>query len=52
MIEKLIKWNQLSKLLSGSDNSIRENKIPKKYEDDIKKLFEFLEAWENWRNNK
>lgn len=51
-MQDLIKWSTLSKMLSGSDNSIRQNKIPKKYEKDVKKLIEFLEAWEKWRNNK
>ena len=51
-MQELIKWSTLSKMLSGSDNSIRQNKIPKKYEEDVKKLIEFLEAWEKWRNNK
>ena len=51
-MQELIKWSTLSKMLSGSDNSIRQNKIPKKYEEDVKKLIEFLEAWDKWRNNK
>lgn len=51
-MQELIKWSTLSKMLSGSDNSIRQNKIPKKYEEEVKKLIEFLEAWEKWRNNK
>ena len=51
-MQELIKWSTLSKMLSGSDNSIRQNKIPKKYEEEVKKLIEFLEAWEQWRNNK
>jgi len=29
-MSELIKWSELSKKLSGSDNSIRKNKIPKK----------------------
>ena len=51
-VHELIKCSTLSKKLSGSDNSIRQNKIPKKYEEEVQKLNEFIEAWERWRNNK
>jgi hypothetical protein len=30
MSKDLIKWSELSRKLSGSDNSIRPNKVPKK----------------------
>ena len=43
----LIKWSQLSRKLSGSDNSIRPNKIPKKYEKDISSLLKALDNWES-----
>jgi len=43
----LIKWAQLSRKLSGSDNSIRPNKIPKKYEKDISSLLKALDKWES-----
>ena len=30
MNKDLIKWSEVSRKLSGSDNSIRPNKVPKK----------------------
>jgi hypothetical protein len=38
MSKDLIKWSELSRKLSGSDNSIRPNKIPKKYQRKVKLL--------------
>ena len=46
MSKELIKWSELSRKLSGSDNSIRANKIPKKYKDKVNKLFKMLDDWE------
>ncbi len=46
MSKDLIKWSELSRKLSGSDNSIRANKIPKKYEDKVDKLLKMLDDWE------
>jgi len=46
MSENLINWSELSRKLSGSDNSIRANKIPKKYELKVKRLLKLLELWE------
>ena len=46
----LIKWAELSRTLSGSDNSIRLNKIPKKYERKVKRLLLLLSLWERWAN--
>jgi len=46
----IIKWSELSRTLSGSDNSIRPNKIPKKYERKVKRLLHLLDAWERWAN--
>ena len=43
--KKLINWKQLSLLLSGSDNSIRKNNIPKKYDSKINSLLEFIKKW-------
>ncbi len=50
MRKDLIKWSELSRKLSGSDNSIRANKIPKKYEMKVKRLIKLLELWERWAN--
>jgi hypothetical protein len=44
----LIKWAQLSKKLSGSDNSIRPNRIPKKYKHKVEKLLKAIEYWSKW----
>ena len=46
----LIKWSELSRKLSGSDNSIRPNKVPKKYKKKVDRLIQLLEAWERWSN--
>jgi len=46
----LINWKQLSIELSGSDNSIRKNQIPKKYKAKIDRLFKLLELWKKWSN--
>lgn len=47
-MSNLIKWSELSRKLSGSDNSIRPNKIPKKYERKVKRLLRLIDAWERW----
>ncbi len=44
MPKDLIKWSELSRKLSGSNNSIRPNKVPKK----VYRLIQLLEAWERW----
>lgn len=46
-MSKLIKWSELSRKLSGSDNSIRPNKIPKKYVYKVHRLLRLLDEWEN-----
>jgi hypothetical protein len=50
MSKDLIKWSELSRKLSGSDNSIRANKVPKKYKNKVDRLIKLLEAWERWAN--
>lgn len=50
MSKDLIKWAELSRQLSGSDNSIRLNKIPKKYERKVKRLLLLLDLWVRWAN--
>ena len=49
MSKNLIKWSELSRKLSGSDNSIRPNKVPKKYERKVKRLLWILDLWERWQ---
>ena len=51
MCKDLIKWSELSRKLSGSDNSIRPNKVPKKYERKVNRLLWILDLWERWANN-
>jgi len=46
----LINWKALSIELSDSDNSIRKNKIPKKYKAKIDRLFKLIELWQKWSN--
>ena len=50
MSKDLIKWSELSRKLSGSDNSIRPNRVPKKYERKVKRLLRLLDLWERWAN--
>lgn len=50
MSKDLINWKQLSIELSGSDNSIRKNQIPKKYEAKVNRLLKLLELWQKWSN--
>jgi len=50
-VKDLIKWSELSRKLSGSDNSIRHNKIPKKYERKVNRLLWILDLWERWQIN-
>ena len=50
MSKDLIKWSELSRKLSGSDNSIRKNQIPKKHKAKIDRLLKLLELWRKWAN--
>lgn len=49
-LKDLINWKQVSIELSGSDNSIRKNQIPKKYEAKVNRLLKLLELWQKWSN--
>ena len=46
----IINWKQLSIELSGSDNSIRKNNVPKKHKAKIDKLLKLIELWRKWSN--
>ena len=48
MNKNLINWKQLSIALSGSDNAIRKNQIPKKYQHKINRILKLLELWLKW----
>tara|TARA_R110000851_G_scaffold331734_1_gene506380 strand:+ start:826 stop:984 length:159 start_codon:yes stop_codon:yes gene_type:complete len=50
MSKDLIKWSELSRKLSGSDNSIRKNKVPEKYKTKVNRLLWILNLWERWAN--
>jgi hypothetical protein len=50
MIDKLVNRKELSRLLSGSDQAVRTNNIPKKYESAVQELNDLLEYWKK-RNN-
>ena len=50
MSKEIINWKEVSRRLSGNDNSIRSNKCPKKYEKKVDRLIQLLEAWERWAN--
>ncbi len=50
MPKDLINWKQASIELSRNDNSIRKNKIPKKYKAKIDRLLRILELWQKWSN--
>lgn len=45
-IKDLINWKNLSKNLANNDNSIRRNRIPKKYEIRVDYLIQLLEIWD------
>jgi transcription elongation factor Elf1 len=44
----LINWTEVSRKLSGNDNSIRCNKCPKKYEKKVNRLLKLVELWIKW----
>jgi len=48
--KELINWKQVSIELSGSDNSIRKNNIPKKHKPKIDRLLKLIELWQKWSN--
>lgn len=43
--KELIKFSNLSLLLSGNDNSIRKRKTPIKYKEKVNKLINLIDAW-------
>jgi len=49
-IENLINWKEVSRRLSGSDNSIRSNKCPKKYQKKVDRLIKLIDMWCYWTN--
>ena len=45
-MSKLIKWSELSRKLSGSEQSVRPNNIPAKYKTKVAELLKLMEDWE------
>jgi len=50
--KNLINWGELSRMLSGSRQTVRKNKIPKIHQEFIYKLLAAMEKVINKRNNK
>jgi len=50
--EDIINWGELSRMLSGSRQTVRKNKIPKIHQEFIYKLLAAMEKVINKRNNK
>lgn len=48
---KLINWCELSRKLTGSNQNIRPDKIPKKHEESVNKLILLLKVWEEQIKN-
>ena len=42
-----INWRELARHLAGNSQSIRSNKVPKKYEEKVKELLQYVEQWKN-----
>jgi hypothetical protein len=49
-MKDIIIWRALSKLLTGSEDKIRSNRIPKKHQAALKELEDLYEYWKK-RNN-
>jgi len=47
-MSKLLNWQELSRLLSGSKGSVRRDRIPKKYREKVLILTSFVEKWEDF----
>lgn len=45
-IKELINWKNLSKNLTNNDNSVRRDRIPKKYQVKVNYLLQLLEIWD------
>ncbi len=43
--ESLINWSALSQLLAKNTDSVRQNRIPKKYKEEINILIYYIECW-------
>lgn len=43
--ESLINWSEVSKLLTGNKENLRENRVPKKHEQDVNQLLYYVKSW-------
>lgn len=43
--EALINWSALSQLLSNTPDSIRQTRVPKKYEEEVNNLVFYISCW-------
>ena len=43
--ESLINWSVLSKLLTGTKENIRQNRVPKKHKEEVEQLLYYIEKW-------
>lgn len=44
-MKDLINWKELSRILAGNEDSIRRNKIPKKYEKQVESFILCITKW-------
>lgn len=51
-MSKLINQAELSRFLSGSDNSIRLNNVRPKYKRKVERLLKLVALWEAWAKRK
>lgn len=49
-MKDIINWRGLSKLLTGNEDAIRSNRIPKKKEKEVQELQDLINYWKK-RNN-
>ena len=47
-MKELINWRELSRRLSGNEQNIRSNAIPKKYQKRVDRLLKILDTWTRW----
>ena len=45
MVENIINWKQVSRMLAGNETSIRKHKCPKKYQLQVETLETLINTW-------
>lgn len=43
--ESLINWSVLSKLLTGTKENLRQNRIPNKHKNEVEQLLYYIKCW-------